>query len=225
MIWQGIANNCDPVPPVFGFPGLYLTAPDVTPQAGRWLIGPYNALARLAPQLRTDEQKRDFLADLHVRFGERATDMPPSGSRRPRIGEKGLPVLSDHLAERRTNVTAGAPAARETDMYENAAKFWATQTLQAHHIVEKSILTALTVNSGDLADSVAPCVLLVAEFHQRLFTSEMAGARGQFQPTMTGAQAYLELKKIYDSLYARPVLAELRVIADLINRAARARKK
>jgi hypothetical protein len=225
MIWDDIAPKCKRVPAILGYPGLYLTRPDPTEEKRLWLIGPYEVLARLAPVLRMSAPMRAYLAGLGVRFGQRGNDNPPFGDQQPRIGPRGELLRSDHRPERKAGSAAGAPASRATDDHVAVARYWNTQTLQAHHIVEKSILGALGVNRGDLADEVAPTVLVSAELHQRLFTAEMAGVRRQYTREMDGETAYAKLTRHYDHLYARPVFRELRTVADLVNREARVRKK
>jgi hypothetical protein len=219
MPWQTFSARCDRFPAPIGFREIYLTRPDGTALGGRWLVGPYTTLDRLATALRTNQHLRDLLSEFHVRFGERLADVAPHGPRQARIGPRGAPVLSDHTAERRTNINPRASASRVTDQFANVASYWATQRLQAHHIVEKSNLKALGIKAslGDiLHDDVAPSVLLAAEFHQRLFTAEMAAQRAQFHSGLTRQQISSTLTEVYHWLYARPVTHELRWVADRI---------
>jgi len=77
------------------------------------------------------------------------------------------------------------------------------------------------VNREDLANEQAPTVLVAAESHQRLFTSEVASQRNLFTAGMSGADAYENLKRIYDGLYGDGVLLGLSQIADIINSAVK----
>jgi len=51
----------------------------------------------------------------------------------------------------------------------------------------------LGVNTGDLKNSVAPCVLAFAELHQRFYTAKVAGERAEFSQKMPGTKAEEEL--------------------------------
>jgi hypothetical protein len=49
------------------------------------------------------------------------------------------------------------------------SKYWASQTLQSHHILEDSLVRDLGARFGQLTRGEAPCILLFADFHQGYF--------------------------------------------------------
>lgn len=198
----------------------------------RWIIGPYRELCRLAQELRYNAQVRSVFFDCQARLGRRATDVPPLGARsvtgfRSLIKEKSPKSSDETLKEKfsplRTRAEGLSFEPRFTDQFDEVANFYKDKTLEAHHIVEKSILKTLGVNGGELADEQAPCVLIVAELHQRLFTTEVTASRGLFSKGMKGDDVYRELKKIYDALYRDSVMEDLRDIAEIINREVQVR--
>jgi hypothetical protein len=217
-IWDKIGQSCDEVS--LWVPPFFLTKPDR--EARRWVIGRFCDLKGIAPVLRTDEELREAFSELSARFGQRETDLPPAGERVTRIGPLGDPrftiaELKRRYARKRRQPGASQPfAARVTDIHPEHKRFWESRTLEVHHIVEKSMLGALGVNAGDLENNVAPCVLAVAEMHQRLYTPEMASERGSFSRQMSASAASNLLTKIYDGLYAGPVMTQLNAIAKII---------
>jgi hypothetical protein len=79
----------------------------------------------------------------------------------------GLPVdvwINTSIHKRKINPNTDE---RRSDLKEYAQfkEFYSKKTLEAHHIVEKSILGKLELNDGEVDDAVAPCVLVVAELH------------------------------------------------------------
>jgi hypothetical protein len=222
-IWNKIGQSCDEVS--LWVPPFYLTKPDL--EARRWVIGRYCDLKGIAPVLRTDEELRKAFSELSARFGQRQTDLPPAGERVTRIGPLGDPrftiaELKRRHGSKRSQPGASQPfAARVTDLHPEHERFWESRTVEVHHIVEKSILETLGVNTGDLDNNLAPCVLAVAEIHQRLYTAKMAGERGTFSRQMSASAASNALTKIYEVLYSGPVMAELNAIAKIIIAEAR----
>lgn len=71
-------------------------------------------------------------------------------------------------------------------------------------------------NIGDLKNTDAPCVLVVAEFHRRLFTAQVAPERDSFTANMGSANAQKELNRIYDVLYGDSYMTDLKAIAKVI---------
>ena len=203
-------------------------------EPNHWVIGPYDSLTHLTQDLRSDTPLRRKFARCGARIGRREGDVPPVGEKtvtsfRSAIEGKDPKVSNIELARQFAGQRHGAGAnpfvPRFTDQFDEVAEFYADKTLEAHHIVEKSILGTLKVNIGELANERAPCVLIVAELHQRLFTREVASARSLFAPTMTGELAWERLKGIYDVLYLEPIMSELRAIAAIIGLEVRIRKQ
>ena len=217
-IWDKIGQFCDEVS--LWVPPFFLTKPDR--ETRRWVIGRFCDLKGIAPVLRTDEELREAFSELSTRFGQRETDLPRAGERVTRIGPLGDPRFTvaelkrRHARKRRLPGTLQPFAARITDIHPEHERFWESRTLEVHHIVEKSMLGALGVNTGQLENNVAPCVLAVAEMHQRLYTAEMASKRGDFSRQMSASAASNLLTKMYDYLYAEPVMIQLNAIAKII---------
>lgn len=194
-------------------PGIYLT------KSQRWVIGPYKVFVRkdgVARKLRIDEK---LLAKLPgARFGRRKDEALPTGP--PTAG--GFREKIEGKAPKEVSLPAGLPAERGeidpriTTQYEEAKEFFANRTLEAHHIVEKAILGYLGVNKGVLDDSCAPCVLIVAELHQRLFTPDVGEWRGTIVSKMERQKRIEELKENYEKLYSGELLKPLQEIALLI---------
>jgi len=227
-VWKEIQAATDDnrmFPQLARFNGIRLTKilADLRGREFRWLIGPYSQVRAMAQFLRTDSALQAELTQLRVRVGLRDTDRPPTTDHPVKgIGDWGPAANFDLSSVSR--VTPGKPVARVTDLYEPVRRYWCARSLESHHIVEKGILRDLGLNKDDLADDRAPSVLLTAEYHQRLFTSEVASERGFFKDTKnhTAAAAYQQLTTIYDELYPRnSVLLPLRVAAGIINRAVR----
>jgi hypothetical protein len=113
---------------------------------------------------------------------------------------------------------------RRTDRFDACREFYKSKTLEAHHIVEKSILGILGLNHGDLDDKAAPCVLVAAELHQQFFTPEVRDYRARFTaPPSDPAKrkehyvaAADELERIYNNLYKPRAFEPLQDIANEI---------
>jgi hypothetical protein len=222
-------------------PQFFLTNPVESDDGQRWcwVIGQYRDLKMIARLLRTDKKLRDAFSARDSRFeyeeelgnllfGLRETDRPRAGKSRRSIGPLGKPrstvaELKNRYAKKRESSTSQAFEARTTDIHPEHKLFWESRTFEAHHIVEDNILETLKVNTDELARRVAPCVLLVAEMHQRLLTTEMASKRGDFSSKMSADQAFDKLTEIYDDLYANPLMIQLKAIANVIIEEVQAR--
>jgi len=226
QVWSDIRakiGNRSASPPFGRFPEIVLTKPQKShlDRSFCWLIGPFLAVREIAEFLRSEKGLQDELTVLNVRIGRRETDLPPQGQRIQRIGDKGEANTTDRTQTIDLRKVPGKLMPRVSDLYDPVRKYWAARSLEAHHIVEKGMLADLHLNKRDLNNDRAPTVLLSAEFHQRLFTSEVARERGKFKTKLQGAQAYELLKGIYDELYNDPVLISLKEIADIINSAVK----
>jgi hypothetical protein len=223
MIWIEIKNKiCGAVPdPQFE---AYLTKSPVvftTPngvEKRSWVIGPYERLKNLARTLRADAKARAAFGN--ACFGLRDTDLPPTGSqpaggfRKPMETATPNPFNPALIAMRQGANPSQVP--RRSDQFDVFADFYAKKTLEAHHIVEKSILGEIKRNKGDLQDNIAPCVLVVAELHQQIYTPEVSRFRTSFKSGMSNsAQADL-LDSIYKDLYASAQMSDLLQIAKII---------
>ena len=195
-------------------PKIYLT------KEQHWVIGPYHEFIDengVARKLRIDEDLLEKFSG--ARFGRRAgetlpTGDPTSGGFREKIeGKAPKQVLLPADVQKKQGVEFDR---RITTHYDEAREFFAKRTLEAHHIVEKAILGYLGVNKGALADHCAPCVLIVAELHKRLFTPDVAKWRGTIASKMERQEKIKELKVKYEMLYSGDLLAPLREIALLI---------
>ena len=222
MIWKAIKSQvCAPAPD--SRYEAYLTKNPVAfatpsgPDQRYWVIGPYEGLKKLARDLRTDATTQAAFAD--ACFGRRHTDVPPTGAqpsggfRKKMATEIPKPVNPALLGMRQVdpNLTP-----RRSDLYNAFADFYSKKTLEAHHIVEKSILGDLGRNKGDLKNDIAPCVLVMAELHQQIYTPEVSRFRASFTPGMTSAAQATLLTTIYTDLYASPQMADLLAIANVI---------
>lgn len=195
----------------------------------KWIIGPYTQLRLFASKLRyRDDLNRDDLIEklvkLDVIFGERKTDAAPVGAVqkggfiqaiRGKEEEQSAAEL-EKLYGNKPNRKGKPFIPRLTDQFQKAKDWYQNRTLESHHIVEKSLLEKINANKGDLADAVAPCVLVVAEMHRRLYTAEIARQRGSITNTMSRSEVKSKLFPMYRQLYARPVFSDLREIAELI---------
>jgi len=222
MIWNAIKNQvCDTA--ADRRYEAYLTKRPVAfvingrPENRHWVIGPYESLKKLARDLRVDATTRASFGQ--ACFGRRHTDLPPTGPqpsggfRTAIAGAVPNPINPALLSMRQVDAN---PTPRRSDLYGLFADFYAKKTLEAHHVVEKSILGDLGRNKGDLRDDIAPCVLVVAELHQQIYTPEVSKFRTSFSPAMSSqAQAAL-LNTIYEDLYAPAQMADLLAIVRII---------
>jgi len=222
-VWKEIQRQTDDgriFPQLLKFSGIRLTKMqrDHRGVEFRWLVGPYAQVRAIAQFLRVDAALQIELTQLYVRFGRRDDDRPPSGEHPLKgIGDWG-PARTFNLSSVH-RITRAKTIARVTDLYDPVSKYWSMRSLESHHIVEKSVLTDLKLNTDDLADDHAPSVLLTAEFHQRFLTPKLASERGFFKEpkNRTASAVCQQLNKIYNDLYPQnSVLSPLRIIAGVI---------
>lgn len=189
-----------------------------------WVIGPYEGFRRpykglttLAGDLRVDAKAQESFAG--ACFGQRKTDLPPTGPQPSGGFRKAIkdavphPTNPEFIGQRRDEPNA---TPRRSDQYAAFADFYEKKTLEAHHIIEKSILGALGLNKGDLRDHCAPCVLAAAELHQQIFTPNVSSLRTSFSSSMSNEQRADSLTEIYTELYAAPQMADVLAIAKMI---------
>ena len=223
MIWDHIRSDvCGPRPdPRFEAwltktAGVFITPSGAEPR--HWVIGPYERLRALARELRVDATLRKAFGS--ACFGQRHNDLPPSGAQpsggfRKVIASATPNPLDTALIGMRQGVNP-LQTPRRTDQFDVFADFYSKKTLEAHHVVEKSILGELGRNRGDLRDDIAPCVLVVAELHQQMYTPEVSRFRASFTKGMTGGDQADLLESIYRDLYGSAPMADLLAIARLI---------
>jgi hypothetical protein len=182
------------------------------------VIGPYEGLTALARELRVDASLRKAFGS--ACFGRRHTDLPPTGPQPSGGFRRAIATATPNPADaaligmRQGVGTSQTP--RRADQFDVFADFYSKKTLEAHHIVEKSILGALGRNRGDLRDDIAPCVLVVAEPHQQMFTPNAGRSRASFTTGMTAGEQADLLETIYRDLYASNPMADLLKIARII---------
>jgi hypothetical protein len=173
------------------------------------MVGRYREQTRLATELRTNPAAQYFLAEHAVRLGLRQTDIAPAElERQERYGttvagtNAGMSFQSQRLNPLSTPVKPGPlePSNRRSDRQENVRLFWATQTPQSHHVVEFNHLRDLGVSKEDGAGPMdhgqLPCVLLMAEFHQRYLSSILKQTHG-----WNATRLRSDLAQTYRSLY------------------------
>lgn len=217
-IWERIRADseiCRPAQIICEFPNLFVVT-GMNPEA-RWVIGPHPALSQMATQLRSSERLCALLSRNKIRMGFRETDCPPRFGipAQKRYGDMKERTVTDHSRDRKHPITVpvseikGLPAEpppnwRKSDQFSNVESYWATRTPEAHHIVEFNNLKQLGLStekgSGELDYDHLPCVLLMAEFHQRYISSAL-------KPTHQNLRATEKLKGIdylkmnYNALY------------------------
>jgi hypothetical protein len=190
------------------------------------LVAPYNALTRLATNLRTDAALRDYLSTQRIRIGLRATDVPPADVERqegygPTVpGKDATKDFTGSRAqslEQPVNPQMAPPINRKTDRQENVKTFWETQTAQSHHIVEFNNLETLGFSQKDGSREQdylqLPAVLLAAEFHQRYISAILRPAQ-----QWDRARLVAEMVPLYRRLYQgqSPLLAPLWSVSAVI---------
>ena len=167
----------------------------------RWVIGSYKVLSKLSVQLREDVGLAERVRRAGVRFGEREA----SDKKEERFYD-GTPhtaplakmaIVQDHSPD------PGNQGRRRSDRNEGFREYWARMRLQAHHIVEDNLVKKLELDGGEFAHACAPCVLLSAELHQRLFSAGMSnlGLREEFHSEMDTDTAMRQLNDYKDWLY------------------------
>jgi len=168
-----------------------------------WVIGPFNQLEDLRELIVAgDPVWADFLKR-GAKLGRRATDAGYFGSSR-------APAFRAAIANKPPEKTDK----RLTEQYAKADAHWSARPLEAHHILEDKTLEKIGagLNKGDFARNDAPCVLLVAELHQRLITDELRESRHKFKGASTAA-AKPELISVYTEVYKDPTMKTLQQIA------------
>ena len=188
---------------------ILLPVTDSENEKSCWLIGRYFELTKLATDLRSDKNdQREFTGKNKVRLGLRKDDVAPLYAKRQiSFGniQQGKNAGVDFTQERfsftsRPVKEGNFSINRRTDRERNVHNFWATQTPQSHHIVEFNHLRNLGVSklagTNDLDHSQLPCVLFVAEFHQRYISSILKQTHGLSQTDLR-----TKLEGIYKSLY------------------------
>ena len=229
-VWDAIkaeSKICKPEP-MPGFQGL-LAVDGGVPER-RWLIGPHPELSRIATGLRNNAQHCAILSSKCIRLGFRKTDCPPKYgvAAQESCGEMQEQAVTDHSLNRQNPIIRSAkeikqqlkpsvskplkppPDWRKSDEFPNVQSYWATQTPQAHHIVEFNNLEQLGLSSldgtGELDYKQLPCVLLMAEFHQRYISSALklthngVGANPS-SPLGEKLVALDRLRRTYEALY------------------------
>jgi hypothetical protein len=208
-IWDLINHHGICVPAALPKPYCSLLVTQAGDGRMKWLIGDHPTLARLANQLRSDESLCDQLIARNIYFGFRKTDTPPVGlKRQPSYGRL---ILNKILDGNKRRVHAKLPplrdddntgTARISDKFLTVKNYWRTQSPQAHHIVEFNNLATIGVSrrtgKRDLDYDGLPCVLLMAEFHQRFVSSHLKETH-----IWTGSQSQLlkNLKLLYAKIY------------------------
>jgi hypothetical protein len=222
MIWDAIRKQVCPTAPDHRYKAYLTISPVEFVDNGNricrhWVIGPYVGLKKLAQDLRADPTAQASFSE--ACFGRRLTDQPPAGPQPSGGFRKAMatalpnPVNLGAIAMR-SDPSDRTP--RRSDQYDVFRNFYAQKTLEAHHIVEKSILGDLGRNKGDLSNDIAPCVLVMAELHQQIYTAEVSKFRGFFHSGMTSEQQAATLTTIYTDLYAPGQMADLLKIARII---------
>jgi hypothetical protein len=234
VIWNAIKSRICTPPPEPRYEA-YLTKTPISfvvngkPENRYWVIGPYEGLKKLARDLRVDPSARARFST--ACYGRRHTDLPPTGAQPSGGFRQAMETATPHVVNPALIAQRASPAEatpRRSDLYDVFADFYGAKTLEAHHIVEKSILGDLKRNRGDLSNDIAPCVLVVAELHQQIYTPEVSQFRASFTPGMSSAPQAKLLRKIYGGredaaalaappgLYAAPQMADLWGIAKII---------
>lgn len=222
MLWQNLRYSRLLIPLTaagINIAEAYLT----TDQMGRlsspchrpWVVGRHRVLTFIAGDLRVNRELCERFVELRVRLGDRTTDNPPTKPFFKSIPESPLRFPS----------VPGQPFNRQRDHYSGADEFWSRMTLHSHHLVEANIVKKLGKDTGDLVRGEAPCVLLVAELHQRVFSPAMTrlNQRHMFSADAAPTEAIKQLDELAEALYGRAVAArasfkDLKTLALIINR-------
>ena len=205
-------SACEAVLAPGGFGVFYLLPALPTPTRGvtHWLIGSYQQLTQLATAIRNNSELQFFLSEHSIRLGLRDSDVPPAfipyqKGYGTNIPGKNLGVKSQILRTNSIAITERVivrPGQRITDLWQNIANFWNSQTPQSHHIVEFNHLRKIGVSqrSGDdpLDHAQLPCVLLSAEFHQRYISLILKGTHHLDKDELTAGMPHA-----YHDLYVR----------------------
>ena len=212
-IYQNIQNMC--IASTLYGKQIFITIPN------GWLVGSYNNLKEVAVQLRVKPELFFKMVEDYrtcVRFGSRNTDEFSSrsilkgGFRKKNQGKQsGLSetqaktLLSMRKRNRNKNV-------RITDEYAIVQEWFHRRTLEAHHIIEDSIIKKLDIENKELNRGDAPCVLVVAELHRRRFTPEGQKVRDKVTKS-TSKKDLMEAYRLYDDGFR---MEDLIAISDTI---------
>jgi hypothetical protein len=229
-IWLTIPSSHDNnLSAGLGAMGISLASMGIT-LVNSWLIGPYWKVCDLRRLVNRDPEKlvpvMSMVSRKELRFGNRDYDVwTPNKALRTRFRseiENKLPKIinkDDPYSKLHENLDVYVPR-RRTEQYQEIKGFYVHKTLEAHHIVEDSILQKIMKNKSpgkklstkdsNLIRSRAPTVLVAAELHQQHFTDKMKDFRNKedfFQA---------ELISQYDTLYSFPNMGDLKDIATKI---------
>jgi hypothetical protein len=186
-----------------------------------WIIGPYDELCDVAHEIAPGTSAWARFKAAGAKLGRRGTDLPPfvvghlPGFRK-KIAGKAPAVVPQTVRDQRADPAQRMVGTRGRDEFKEMDAYYLQKGLESHHIVEKSILGRLGVNSGDLADIRAPCVLVMAELHRRMYTPGVGSARDDYTSGMTGTAASSKLTTLFGGLYQDPTMADLKAIAQVI---------
>lgn len=188
-----------------------------------WIIGPYNELCDLAHEIAPGGKTWTKFKGHGARLGRRGDDIPPfvvghvPGFRKKIKGKDPL-IVPQKVRNQREDPAQRTTGTRQDDQFPEAADYFEKKGLEAHHIVEKSILGKLGLNSdiakNDFADVRAPCVLVMAQLHRRKFTPGVGSARDDYSSGMKGSAAKKKLTTLFGGLYDG--MNELDAIAKVI---------
>jgi hypothetical protein len=217
-LWEAIRDK------VAGeYPDKPLRDAYVTPSG--WIIGPYNVLCDVAHDIAPGAADWKKYENEGGKVGRRKTDTPPfvvghlPGFRKKIVGMAPAFVAQSVLDQREDPLARSGPF-RGRDQYGPMDAYYKVKGLEAHHIVEKSIIGKLGLNgsnpTNDLADIRAPCVLVMAELHRRKFTPGVGSARDAYSAGLGGTLASSMLKTLFGQLYNDGEFSELKAIAGVI---------
>jgi hypothetical protein len=206
-IWTPIHDLCQPVRLVPRFDKVFVSRDPGQPK--HWLIGPYSDLAQIRDGLGTEKSLLTALHDRGIRVGFRKTDEPPAEGveRQKSYGAEVPGSTASHAGERKTQLHLPVPGLfvpthRISDESLNKGSYWQTQRPQVHHIVEFNNLRQLGVSTregeGELDYDQLPCVMLMAEFHQRYISSVLKETHNY---TGSGEALLEQYQTIYEELY------------------------
>jgi len=214
---------CMPAGLTGNFHNVFL-APNPT-ESRNWVVGTYPVLCELSRELRINHELCQSLFEKGIQYGFRETDKPPTGL----IRQKEYGTLEAQPAgnfSKSRKIETHTPIAKKkvcgfriSDQYTNIMSYWKTQSPQAHHIVEFNNLEAVGVStrtgSGDLDYHQLPCVLLMAEFHQKYVSSKLKDTHTWDEQR---AELIKKLRVRYDQIYYSdaPQLASLGKISAAI---------
>lgn len=174
-----------------------------------WMVGKYKDQIEIARKIRENPNLQHFLGREKIRLGLRETDVAPANI--PRIKSYGNTVPGanrdiDFTSNRKdifSNPVRGGQLNinRLSDREDNVFEYWKARTPESHHIVEfnnlRDIGKSTKNGSGELDHDQLPCVLLVAEFHQRYISSMLKHLHGK-----DSTRLRMEMVPAYKNIYA-----------------------